>query len=259
MSKTVCITFDDGLHDQYEYAFNALKKYGLSGVFYITTSTIGLENQSVFLYKTINQDELTEIHSNKMMEIGAHGVKHKNTIDEINQSVDCLKKMLNINKNIGFASPESEICDINFPNKDLLKNVSYIRTSVKVRRNGFFYSCMYAANILIKSKRLFYELNKKYLMKPNAFKGKVPLLESVAIKKSTPLSHIQYLISHSPEDSIIVLCFHSVLPESKEKTNWWYGYKDFCRLCKWLNEQQKNSVVTKRLIDLVEEANNDNN
>ena len=62
--KTVVLTFDDGTIGQYTTAYPILKKYGLTGVFYIISQRSG-----------INQAQTKEMSDNGM-EIGSHSARH---------------------------------------------------------------------------------------------------------------------------------------------------------------------------------------
>src|SRR5262249_10543109 len=66
--KPIILTFDDGYRDNYDNAFPLLKKYGMTGTFYIVTGRVGNKN-------FVTWDDLTAMH-NAGMEIGAHTVDH---------------------------------------------------------------------------------------------------------------------------------------------------------------------------------------
>lgn len=62
--KTVMLTFDDGVLNQYTTAYPILKKYGLTGVFYIISEK-----------SAINQAQTKEMSDNGM-DIGSHSARH---------------------------------------------------------------------------------------------------------------------------------------------------------------------------------------
>lgn len=62
--KTVMITFDDGVLNQYTNGYPILKKYGLTGVFYIISQR-----------SAINQAQTKEMSDNGM-DIGSHSARH---------------------------------------------------------------------------------------------------------------------------------------------------------------------------------------
>ena len=62
--KTTMLTFDDGVLNQYSTGYPILKKYGLTGVFYIISQRSG-----------INQAQTKEMSDNGM-DIGSHSAHH---------------------------------------------------------------------------------------------------------------------------------------------------------------------------------------
>lgn len=66
--NNVCLTFDDGYSNNYEYCFPELKKYDFKATFYVTTSMIN----SVLGF---TQDQIRAL-AEKGMEIGSHTVNH---------------------------------------------------------------------------------------------------------------------------------------------------------------------------------------
>jgi peptidoglycan/xylan/chitin deacetylase (PgdA/CDA1 family) len=72
--KTVVITFDDSIRNQYTEAYPILKKYGLTAVFYVVSGRSG-----------ITSSELKEMSDNGM-EIGSHTVTHIDLVKEENDT-----------------------------------------------------------------------------------------------------------------------------------------------------------------------------
>jgi peptidoglycan/xylan/chitin deacetylase (PgdA/CDA1 family) len=66
--KSVVLTFDDGYRDNYDTAFPLLKKYGMTGTFFIVTGLVGYPAYMTW-------DQIAEMHR-AGMEIGAHTVHH---------------------------------------------------------------------------------------------------------------------------------------------------------------------------------------
>ncbi len=102
--KQVILTFDDGWHNQYKYAFPLLKKYNMIGVFFIYTNPIGKKH-------FLTWDEIKEM-SAAGMTIGDHTLSHPYlktiSMDAIKKEITNSKKI--IEDNIGkpvlhFASP----------------------------------------------------------------------------------------------------------------------------------------------------------
>jgi peptidoglycan/xylan/chitin deacetylase (PgdA/CDA1 family) len=66
--KSVVLTFDDGYRDNYDIAFPLLKKYGMTGTFFIVTGLVGYPAYMTW-------DQIAEMQR-AGMEIGAHTVHH---------------------------------------------------------------------------------------------------------------------------------------------------------------------------------------
>ncbi len=64
----VVLTFDDGYQDAYDVAFPILKKYGMTGMFYLIVDKVGTPGY-------LTWDEIAEMHVAGMM-FGAHSLSH---------------------------------------------------------------------------------------------------------------------------------------------------------------------------------------
>ena len=113
--KPVALTFDDGLVNQYQYAFPLLKKYGMTATFYIYTNPINRGNK-----RYLSWDEVREM-STTGMTIGSHSLSHplfkNSTPADIKKEISESKKVIedNIKKPVtdfaqpfGYTSPEIE-------------------------------------------------------------------------------------------------------------------------------------------------------
>lgn len=120
----VLITFDDGLRNNYTLAFPALKKKGLSALFFISP---GFIEQQGFL----SWQELKEMQKNGM-EIGSHGFLHPDFAkltqaqaqNELEKSKQALWEKLEI-KNPGFAYPYGTTANIKESDKDILMRTGF--------------------------------------------------------------------------------------------------------------------------------------
>ncbi|HRY52804.1 MAG TPA: polysaccharide deacetylase family protein [Candidatus Portnoybacteria bacterium] len=74
--KAVAITFDDGRYGQYKWAYPLLKKYGMTGTFFITTDWVGKTDFMTW-------PEIKEMSENGMT-IGSHSLDHApmNKVDD---------------------------------------------------------------------------------------------------------------------------------------------------------------------------------
>jgi len=184
-------------------------------------------------------------------EIASHGDLHKNDIYDVRESLVKLKKwgLYADNDPIGFASPNSDIYEKDLRGFDKLiesGELLYIRTGTVVRRESYLYAFLYILNNIIRSKRLFWVLNKNNIISPNKNSY---LLKSIAIKHNTPLKSIKYLINKAEENSIIVLLFHSILEKTSEYCKnevWWYDITKSKDLCLWLMQNNNISIKTMR-------------
>jgi peptidoglycan/xylan/chitin deacetylase (PgdA/CDA1 family) len=68
VSKSVVLTFDDGYLDNYEYAWNAMQKYGVNGTFFIISGKIG---QNEYM----NKEQIKALSAGAN-EIASHSVAH---------------------------------------------------------------------------------------------------------------------------------------------------------------------------------------
>lgn len=80
LSKSVLITFDDGLSELYEYAVPVLKKYQIPAVFFIPTGLVG-EAYIHPEFHCLNWAQIKNIADDSLFEIGSHTVSHKNLLD----------------------------------------------------------------------------------------------------------------------------------------------------------------------------------
>lgn len=120
--KPIVITFDDGWHDQFEYAFPILKKYGYSATFFVFTNSIGKRG-------FLSWDNLKELMASNMT-IGSHSRTHPYLTritdqtklrSEIYESKETLEKNLGVTIN-QFAYPFGQY---NADIIDLVKEAGY--------------------------------------------------------------------------------------------------------------------------------------
>lgn len=68
--KTVTITFDDGLHNNYQYAYPVLKKYNIPATIFVIISKIGQPGY-------LSWKEIKEMSDSGVIAMGSHTVSHK--------------------------------------------------------------------------------------------------------------------------------------------------------------------------------------
>lgn len=74
--KPIVLTFDDGYKDAFTVAFPLLKKYGLTGTFFVFTQPVEEENRDYLSWQEI------ELMSAAGMEIGCHSYSHPDLRDQ---------------------------------------------------------------------------------------------------------------------------------------------------------------------------------
>lgn len=149
--KNIILSFDDAREDFYTRAYPLLKSKNITATLNVTSGfVLSPEKFSEFgsgNNKAMTPENVLECQNNGI-EIALHGSMHLNTKQDVLRNIEELKLMgVNVD-NIGFASPCSEIT---FKNKnddgiwDLVNNgvISYIRSGIQIRREGYMYVCMY--------------------------------------------------------------------------------------------------------------------
>ena len=85
-AKAVCVTFDDGYQNNYQYAFPVLVQYGIKATFYVTTRYVdtdkpfdwikpGSNSEDSLFRKALNWQEITEMREHGM-EFASHSHTH---------------------------------------------------------------------------------------------------------------------------------------------------------------------------------------
>lgn len=221
--KNIILSFDDARKDFFTRAYPLLKKYNIKATLNVTSGFIlhpdKFSQFSSGGNKSMTSNDILECQNNGI-EIALHGSMHLNTKEDVLRNIRELQEMGLKTENIGFASPSS--C-LTFENKnddgiwDLVNKgvISYIRSGIQIRREGYVYMFFSLLDSLIHSKKIFWYLNKRNIIVDT----KIPFLSSVAIYSYTSLKQIQNLITSMPDNSSVILMFHSIL----KKTDIGYG------------------------------------
>lgn len=94
--RTVAVTFDDGLYNNYKYAYPALKKYGIPATIFVIVGKVGQPGY-------LGWKEIKEMSDSGLVTIGSHTISHlwlpamgtKQLMHELKDSKEALEKELN--------------------------------------------------------------------------------------------------------------------------------------------------------------------
>lgn len=247
--KYVIFSFDDGRRDTYENAVSIMMENNIKATINITTNFIEKPNECNLFPnvpgRSMTIENVLEIYKNGF-EIANHGHEHRNTLKDIREANKRLKKWGIPIENIGFASPYSEI--VENQSDEFLKEVVYVRSGTQIKRENILYKFIYILTEITKNSYLFYFLNRKnifnYSKNNKFFKG-------ITITKNTTFNQIKKIIQKMPDDTYIILNFHSILKKEEKGyyDKWVWDIKKFKKLCKFLKEVKEIKFI--RTIDLL--------
>ncbi len=255
--KNIILSFDDAREDFYTRAYPLLKEKNLTATLNVTSAFV-LNPEKFIQFRSgdnraMTPENVVECQKNGI-EIALHGSMHLNTKQDVLQNIDELKSMgVNVD-NIGFASPCSHIT---FENKNadgiwdlIIKMGGYIRSGRQLRREGLFYTFCSVLDSIIHSKWLFIYLNKRNIIKDM----KEPFFLSVAIYSYTTIAQIKSLIKSMPNNSSVILMFHSILKITDKGhgvDKWYWEENKFSNLLDFLNNEKSINVCsTKGLLSI---------
>lgn len=213
--RYVSFSFDDSREDTYTNALRILNKYGMKATINVTTDFVLNPNRYAFRSagnRAMTVDQIRECQSSRI-ELACHGSKHLNTTKDILQSITELNTMGIKTDKIGFASPSSELTMDNRNEHgiwNLVENgtLAYVRSGIKIKREGFIYAGLSILDRVLHSKYLFQYLNKKC-----TFRGNNNLfLPSVAVYEYTTVEQILNFLHLMKDGEKVILMFHSILP-----------------------------------------------
>lgn len=245
--KTVVLSFDDARSDFYDRVFPVLKRYGIPATLNVISGYVNGNAEVSFpsAAKGMTVDEVVESQQSGLVEIACHGATHVNTRVDVENNIKELVDMGVDVTDIGFASPNSVIT-ISTLNKegigDLLNEgkLLYVRSGIQIRREGVLYSALSLIDRYIHNRHLFWRLNKN-----NVFDNTPSVIPSVAVFSHTSFDQIRHLIQRMPQESNVILMFHSILAQGDDgygKDRYYWDLKKFESLCSYLNTQKDISI-----------------
>ena len=242
--KYISFSFDDGRKDTYSVAYPILRRYGFTCTVNVITDFV--ENPSAYsrygLKEAMSIKDVVDMQ-NDGNEIACHGHTHTNSYSDVCDCINILKSWGVAVDKVGFASPFSKIvpdalCDMQ---RILDENkVSYIRTGIQVRREGFFYSALVYLCEKTGFKNLFARLNRRAVY---SYPVKSKVMLGISITSNTTVDQVIKLIDSAPVSSSMVLIFHSILNQSDCYDRWCWSADNFDLLCSFLANRSDCKVV----------------
>ena len=248
--KYIVLSFDDGAKDFYNRALDILKKYNLTAVLNIISDKANKNNN-----KFISWEEISECKMHGI-EIANHSANHTNEVEDIIHGAKDIQTHLGVTEKIGFASPNSEVCEKNLDvYKDLLRSgqVLYIRSGNQLKRDGYFHAFLYLVYKYTSWKKIFYWYNKRNVIELNKPNENI-IFPSVTCNNDNTMLQIIHLIEKMPDNSACIIMLHQIFSKEDEgyKTvKWSNTIEDFEFLCSYLSKSEKISVINhKKLYEL---------
>lgn len=100
LSRTVCLTFDDGYVDNYTVLFPLLSRYKMPATIFITTERVGstFTISSGITLPMMSKEQIQEMHQSGLVEFLPHGHTHRNldilTYEETSQEIRVSESIL---------------------------------------------------------------------------------------------------------------------------------------------------------------------
>lgn len=248
--KYVILSFDDGAKDFYSCALDILKKYNLTAVLNIVSNKITMNDPEMISWEEVGECEKYGI------EIANHSANHTNELEDIKIGTKEIQINLNTLDAIGFASPNSDVCEENFDiYKELLESdeTLYIRSGNQLKRDGYFHALLYLMYKYTSCEKIFYWYNKRNIIKLN--QKTIRFFPSVTCNNDNTMSQIVHFIGKMSNNTACIIMLHHILKKGDrgyKKLKWSNTVEDFEFLCKYLSEDKTISVIdNKTLCELI--------
>ncbi len=260
MNKTIiCLSFDDGRKDFYDYAFPILKKYNLVASLNVTSGYVdGTFNHDwPTSYGAVTIDELKEM-KDYGIEIAYHGDQHITEENDFITSINKLKKWKLRENKMGFAVPGSYLANVDVPKfkKFLSDNsVIYMRVDNDARCNKFtnkVFRKLYNMTNIYWFYKLYNSNNSK-----KTISDWYNLSSIIVFKKDSSVCLNKYVDSQVKKNTLNIFMLHGILPKDNScygKDEYAWDLDNFESFCKHLSELcLDNKIEVKTLISVVKE------
>jgi len=252
--KYIVFTFEDGRADNYTIAKNIMDNYGFKGTIFITTGFIDgtWKDNDVLMSpsRPLTIDEIKKLKNNGW-EIGLHGDKHQSTIHDMSE---CSKKLINWKikeEHFGVSIPNSDATNAEVLSLFKNNNVKYVRRGRKTDVTKIKNKLLYAIYTIFGFNYAYQKFNLPNIIKLDEVdKCYIP---SVVVKSKDKPENIINFIDKSPDDSLIVLMFHSILSVEHPLINkdvWSWSEDKFSKFCFELNKLCSDKAI--KVIPLIE-------
>lgn len=127
--------------------------------------------------------------------------------------------------------------------------LSYIRSGIRIRREGLVYTMFSVLDSKLHSNLLFWYLNKRTI---NPAKLQIPFLNSTTVHSYTKTKQIKNFIKKIPDGASVILMFHSVKKHGEKGygvDKFYYDYDKFRDILIFLKES--SDIKVEKTIDFV--------
>lgn len=236
--KYIAFTFDDGRADNYLLAKRIMDQYQFRGTIYVTTGFIdGTWEGKAVLKAPTRPLKVTEIKEldDAGWEIGLHGDKHQTQTDDMRIALDKLKSWGIEKGNWGISIPNSNTDETEIETifaSEYGNKITYIRRGRKCDTSMLKNKVLYVLYSVLKFKWAYRQFNFDNILAFDSIdKSNIP---SVVVKSKDDPKLIIDFVKHIPDNSVVVLMLHSILPSSHPmcgKDPWSWEEARFNELC----------------------------
>lgn len=258
--KYVSITFDDGRSDNFEYAYPILKDKGFPATLFCTTGYVDgswqKEKSWLSTESALSVEDMKKLRDSGW-EIALHGDRHDMSVTDTRNALTKLSAWGFDCKRVGCSVPNSRVSESEIDSilkSDYGSAIQYIRRGRKCNTKRFSIRILYAVYTYTNCAWAFKAFNQlNYVRLPDIIHKDIP---SIVIRTSDKSKMISDFIRALPDNTFLVLMFHSILPESHPlygKDPWCWSQDKFSNLCCQLQHMQTNGDVSvSTMMDVIE-------